>query len=185
MRIGRAAWTLLLSFIALSAALPAAGQRRAGPPRSEPGLRTMQAGLAAGWAGVDVRRPGSSWDAGLLIGARWRWAGARSGAFVALDLQPFLVDAGDPAGYRAAWLLPAYEVRTGGARIRVGLGLGIFRFERAALGGRTDFTTITGVSASIRMPASFALEPGWRRTGLLRGFRSDIWSLQLARYWPL
>ena len=184
--IGRNRRIVALTACGLMAAAPASAQRR-GPPRAgaEPAA-AMQAGIAAGAAGVDVRVRGSSWDVGPMFGARWSWSGTRSGALFSLDLQPFLASGGDPAGeYRAAWLLPAYEIRAGTARVRAGIGLGIMRFEEAFLGDRTDFTPVTAAGGTLPLPASLTLELVWRRTGIVRGFRSTIWSLQLARLWPL
>ena len=61
----------------------------------------------------------------------------------------------------------------------------MFRFENALSGDRTDFTTITGIGGSVRLPSSFALEVAWRRTGIVRGFQSNILSVQLSRTWSL
>jgi hypothetical protein len=156
--------------------LPATAQRVTG----------MRAGVAAGAAGIDARRFDAEWDVGPMLGIRWSWAGRRSGAVVAMDVQPFLASGIGSAGrYRAAWLLPAYEVRAGAARVRAGLGLGILRFEHEQMDGRTEVVPTSGAGGTIRLPASFALELLWRRTGVVRGFRSNVWSLQLVRLWPL
>ncbi len=146
----------------------------------------MAVGFAIGAAGVDVRQRGSSWDVGPLIGARVRWSGERSGIGVALDMQPFPASGGATAGeYRALWLLPTWEFRAGTAGVRAGFGLGVLRFDHAQFEGRTEVATLTGAGASVRLPASLSLELGWRRTGFVRGFRSNIWSLQLVRLWRL
>lgn len=170
----------------LLSALPAAAQRRPDAPRFPSGPATMRIGLAVGAAGVDVRRSREPWGFGPLLGARWSWTRQRSGALVTLDVQPFHVDAGGTTGrYRAVWLLPAWEIRAGAAAIRVGIGVGMFRFEQALFDDRTDFAAITGFAGSVRLPSSFALEIGWRRTGIVRGFQSSILSLQLTRMWNL
>ncbi|MGD8277161.1 MAG: hypothetical protein PVH00_04005 [Gemmatimonadota bacterium] len=171
----------IVAAVLLLQATPATAQRRA-----VPGPPGMTVGLALGVAGVDVRQRGSRWDIGPLAGARWGWRGERSGVNVALDVQPFLASAGGTAGdYRALWLMPAWEFRTGSAGLRAGLGLGFLRFEQERFDGRTEVAMVTGAGASVRLPASLSLELVWRRTGIVRGVRSDIWSLQLARLWPI
>jgi len=171
----------IAAFLFLCWATPALAQRRA--PTVPPG---MTAGLALGAAGVDVRQRGSHWDIGPMAGARWGWRGERSGVNVALDVQPFIASTGGTAGdYRALWLMPAWEFRAGSVGFRAGLGLGILRFEQALFEGRTEVATVTGAGASVRLPASLSLELVWRRTGIVRGVRSDIWSLQPVRLWPI
>lgn len=148
--------------------------------------RGLQAGGTLGAAAVDVRRRNTSMDIGPMFGARLRWTGVRSGISVAADVQAYEAEGGTSDDiFRAVYLMPAWEVQAGTARVGVGIGVGMFRFDRAALAGRTEYTTVGGASAALRLPASFALELMWRRTGLVRGFRANVWSLQLLRLWQL
>jgi len=155
-------------------------------PASAQRSRGLLVGAALGAGAVDVTRSRASWDIGPMIGARLRWLGTRSGVSLSADVQPFEADGARPATtYRAVYLMPAWELRAGSARVGAGIGLGVFRFEQALLAGRTEYTTVAGASGSVRLPASFALELMWRRTGLVRGFRTNVWTLQLARLWRL
>jgi hypothetical protein len=61
------------------------------------------------------------------------------------------------------------------------LGIGILRFEQEVLDGRNKFAAVTGAGTPARLPASLSLKLIWRRTGFVRGFRSDVWSLQFVR----
>lgn len=154
-------------------------------PSSAQRLRGFMAGPALGMGAVDVTRS-ANWDAGPMIGARLRWLGARSGVSLSVDVQPFEADGGQPeTAYRAAYLMPAWELRAGTARVGAGIGLAAFRFDAPLIDGRMEYTTVAGASGAVRLSASFLLEVMWRRTAVLRGFRTNVWSIQLVRLWDL
>ena len=174
---GRSELTLVLFGLFMGAALLPA-------PASAQQTRTLTVGLSVGGGAVH-RRPGPDpWTFGPVFGGRVGWGNRRSALSMSVDLQPFLSEGSTIAGdFRALYLLPSYGAGSAGRRVRIGLGLALFQFEDGVTEEGIDVGLAAGASGSLRLPASFSLELGWRLTGDVRGLSANVLMLQLVRLW--
>ncbi len=151
--------------------------------------KQLTLGVSAGAGGVQARGRSGSWDFGPFFGGRVGWGNRRSAASLGIELQPFRAEGPTSADeFRAIYLLPSYVIGSGGRRIQVGIGMGVFDFSAGEGAGSlvpdgTEIGVVAGASGSIRFGRTLSVELGWKRINNVQGLRANVWSLQLVRSW--
>jgi hypothetical protein len=154
-------------------------------------VKRLTVGVTAGAGAVQTTGRDSSWDFGPFFGGRLEWGTRRSAAALGVDVQPFRAEGNDAADeFRAIYVLPSLVFGSGGRRVRLGVGLGVFDFAggrvaESSFSDGAEIGLVAGASGALRIRPVYSVEVGWKRIQNVEGLRANVWTLQLVRSWGL